>query len=334
MHHKAARSVSSLIGLVSQPSSPILGTYDLAQDSKAGLRSPTFSDLSTSGGGPPRRSRADRLASFWTRASPVVVVALVVLLYRQSDANEYIRQSGSVNAALKCAPRSEFSSVSAVCAAQTNLSQAVFEAQADRLELGMDRQLTQDQCDVVYPGLFYEVERARDYYAARGGVTVADLDLAEEVGQARAKVINNRLYVQSYHEDRQQGTRTKAILASINEAVVTSRQPIPDVEFVIQTGDNAVPRGAPWALGRRDEQEQVTLTPDYGFFSWPEPQVNSFLEVQDKTLEFEKTAAWRDKLPQLFWRGALMVDLRRELVDIAGRFDWGRDTVGEINWVS
>jgi hypothetical protein len=72
----------------------------------------------------------------------------------------------------------------------------------------------------------------------------------------------------------------------------------------------------------------------YGFFSWPEPQVNSFLEVQDKTLEFEKTLTWKDKLPQLFWRGALMVDIRRELVDIASRFEWGRDTVGEINWVS
>ena len=237
MHHKATRSITSLIGLVSQPSSPILGNYDQAKDFKGGLRSPTYSDMTTSP--PPQRSKADRLGAFWAKASPVIVTALVILLYRQSNVNEYIRQSGSINAALKCAPRSEFSSVQAVCSAQPTLSQAAFAAQAERLEVGMDRQLTQEQCDVVYPGLFYEVERARDYYAAKGGVTEAELDEAEAVGQARVIIKNNRLYVKSYHEDRQQGTRTKAILASINEAIVTSREPIPDIEFVIQTGKSA-----------------------------------------------------------------------------------------------
>lgn len=238
MHHKASRSISSLIGLVSQPTSPILGSYDLTQDHKTGLRSPTYSDFNTST--PPKRSRADKLVAFWTRASPLLVAALLVVVYHQSDANRYIRQSGSINAALKCAPRSEFASVEAVCSAQAQaggLSQEAFAAQAERLELGMDRQLTQGQCDVVYPGLFYEIERARVYYAARGGVTEAELDEAESVGQARVIIKNNRLYVKSYHEDRQQGTRTKAILASINEAIVTSREPIPDIEFVIQTGE-------------------------------------------------------------------------------------------------
>lgn len=238
MHHKASRSISSLIGLVSQPSSPILGNYDLAQDLKSGLRSPTHADLSTSAA-PLPRSRRDRLASLWTRASPLLVAALLVALYHQSDANEYIRQSGSINAALRCAPRSEFSSVEAVCSARAagGLAAEEFEVQAGRVEVGMDRQLTQGQCDAVYPGLFYEVERARDYYAARGGVTEAELDEAESVGQARVIIKNNRLYVKSYHEDRQQGTRTKAVLASINEAIVTAREPIPDIEFVIQTGE-------------------------------------------------------------------------------------------------
>jgi hypothetical protein len=56
---------------------------------------------------------------------------------------------------------------------------------------------------------------------------------------------------------------------------------------------------------------------------WPEPGVGSFLEVQDKTLLYESELNWRDKIPKLFWRGALMVDIRKELVDIASEYKWG-----------
>lgn len=58
--------------------------------------------------------------------------------------------------------------------------------------------------------------------------------------------------------------------------------------------------------------------------------MNSFLEVADRTLEYEKTHPWRSKTEQLFWRGALMVDIRRSLLDIASRFTWG--AVAELDW--
>ena len=38
-----------------------------------------------------------------------------------------------------------------------------------------------------------EADRARDYYAARGGVNLTDLDAAEIKGQARAMIYNNRV---------------------------------------------------------------------------------------------------------------------------------------------
>ena len=89
----------------------------------------------------------------------------------------------------------------------------------------------------------------------------------------------------------------------------------------------------------------TSLHTDYGFYSsvlflssfceetgangpprddrWPEPGVGSFLEVQDKTLLYETNLAWKDKIPQLFWRGALMVDLRKEFWEIARKYQWG-----------
>lgn len=45
--------------------------------------------------------------------------------------------------------------------------------------------------------------------------------------------------------------------------------------------------------------------------------------MQDKTLLYESELNWRDKIPKLFWRGALMVDIRKELVDIASEYKWG-----------
>lgn len=43
----------------------------------------------------------------------------------------------------------------------------------------------------------------------------------------------------------------------------------------------------------------------------PEPGVGAMTEVRDKTLAYEDRLTWRDKLPKLFWKGALLVDLRR-----------------------
>jgi hypothetical protein len=89
----------------------------------------------------------------------------------------------------------------------------------------------------------------------------------------------SQLYVKSY-SDEQQGTRTKATLAAIStfllpasehatdpsslptgEALVTSLEPLPDVEFVLQTGDTGLLAGAPWVLGRKEKEDQLTLMP-------------------------------------------------------------------------
>ncbi|KAM0755468.1 hypothetical protein T439DRAFT_282816 [Meredithblackwellia eburnea MCA 4105] len=203
----------------------------------------------------------------------------------------------------------------------------------------MDRSLTQEQCDIVFPDLYKEADRSRDYWRKRGGVTLDLLTKAEEKGQARVMIHNNRnggltsmytqLYIKSY-SDFQQGTRTRATLAAINEALVTALEPLPDIEFVIQSGDNGVVAGAPWALGRKADEKAITLIPDYGFFSWPEPGVGSFVEVQDKTLLYETNLTWAEKTPKLFWKGALMVNIRKEIVEIAKKYDWG--AVSGIDW--
>lgn len=204
----------------SRTSSPLLGEFPL----KSGQRSPS-SDYG-SDGGDSRSSGARRWRKRYNSASPVVILLLLVLVCRRPSAEELARRAVSINDALRCAPKNELVSVAAVCAGSNSSSDA------SPLDIGMDRHLAGAQCDAAFPGLYAEADRARDWYRARGGVTLQELDEAEEVGQARVIIKRGRMYVASYHEDRQQGTRTKAVLASINEAIITATEPIPDVEFV------------------------------------------------------------------------------------------------------
>lgn len=67
-----------------------------------------------------------------------------------------------------------------------------------------------------------------------------------------------------------------------------------------------------------------------GFWSWPEPGVGSFLEVADKTKLYESALDWSQKIPKLFWRGALMVEIRKTLVLLAKKYRWG--AVSDIDW--
>ncbi|GAA5918793.1 hypothetical protein JCM1841_002738 [Sporobolomyces salmonicolor] len=267
----------------------------------------------------PLHHRRHPLVALWLVVSPIIVLALAVTAY----AGRRPKPDDGILNPYACEAKSEWSSLKQVCTNGTGADDLA------RYDLPLDRHLTQAQCDDVYPGLYLEVERMRDFWKARGGVTQKDLDDAEEKGQARAMIYNNRLYVKSYSRE-QQGTRTKATLASINEALITSLEPLPDVEFVIQTGDNGLPAGAPWALGRKEDEEQLTLMPDYGFFSWPEPGVNSFLEVADNCREYESKLPWSQKINQLFWLGAFMVDVRKELWEVAHRYKWS--AIEDLDW--
>ncbi|BGP28598.1 hypothetical protein JCM10296v2_000334 [Rhodotorula toruloides] len=259
----------------------------------------------------------------WTYLSPFLVLLLAASIYVDRKRTALARMT--VVNPYACGPKSNFTTLEAVCRAGMGPERQ----KAEKYELALDRHLTQQQCDAIYPGLYLEIERARDYWKARGGVTEKDLDEAEQKGQARVQIINNRMYVKSYSSE-QPGTRTKATLALINEALITSPEPVPDIEFVIQTGDNGIPQGAPWSLGRKEKEEQLTSMPDYSFFSWPEPQVNSWQEVADHCREYESHLRWEDKVDQLLWRGAFLVDIRKELWEIARKYPWG--AVSDLDW--
>lgn len=138
------------------------------------------------------------------------------------------------------------------------------------------------------------------------------------------------MYVRRFEWERH--SRSRATLALIQEAILTSIEPIPNVEFVIHTDDQgeANEHLPLWVLDRTTKQHHLWLMPDFGFGSWPEPKVGTYSEVVRKANDYEKRHPWDKKIPQLFWKGALMVDVRRKLVEIGKKYSWSK--VEEVDW--
>lgn len=77
-------------------------------------------------------------------------------------------------------------------------------------------------------------------------------------------------------------------------------------------------------LDRLEKQNHLWLMPDFGFGSWPEPKVGYYPEVVRKAQDFDRKMSWEEKVPQLFWKGALLIPLRRKLFDLARQYSWGK----------
>jgi hypothetical protein len=60
-------------------------------------------------------------------------------------------------------------------------------------EIGDNLHLTHDQCQVIFPKLYHEADRAAKWTKARGGITLADLDKADEKGSARIMIWKNKV---------------------------------------------------------------------------------------------------------------------------------------------
>ncbi len=96
--------------------------------------------------------------------------------------------------------------------------------------------------------------------------------------------------------------------------MLTSPEPLPNAEFVMNCFDRADP-AAHWAITREPSNNVTWLMPDFGFWSWPEPHTGAFTEIRRKAIAMEERAdenptgkawSWEQKIPKLLFRGASM----------------------------
>ena len=123
-----------------------------------------------------------------------------------------------------------------------------------------------------------------------------------------------------------------SVLSSINRAISSSREDIPNIEFVLSVND--IPEdpyvGHPmWTLTRRFDQESFWLMPDFGFWSWEIDQVGEYESVRDKMSSVE--TSFSQKIPQAVWIGATKTNpVRSKLMQVTKDQTWA--DVKEVRW--
>ncbi|KAH8145906.1 uncharacterized protein LAJ45_10048 [Morchella importuna] len=189
--------------------------------------------------------------------------------------------------------------------------------------------MTDEQCGAAFPGLFVEIERAMDT-RKENKITFEELDaIKPQYGYGRAMIYDQQLYIISI--DSTVYSRTMATLHAIHRAILTSPEPLPNIEFTFIVNDKIDPTTT-WALTRRAADTDIWLMPDFGYYSWPETKVGTYAEVQQKILAAEHTSPWSSKRAKLVWRGAPMTahNIRQHLVDVTAGKSWA--DVKYLDW--
>ncbi|KAI9800070.1 MAG: hypothetical protein M1825_004252 [Sarcosagium campestre] len=218
-----------------------------------------------------------------------------------------------------------------------------FDGNWDWKRDGRNRLLNDAQCGKAFPNLYAEIDRAvatrRDANITRKDVDAVDRKMK---GYVRGLISDGQIFITETAEIIH--TRPYSVIQSLYRAIVTSPEPIPNIEFTFNTWDSA-PSASTWAFDRNADDASTWLIPDFGFWSWPQPHVHSYEEVQRKALEMEEglgvhvkllgvSAAeawtWNRKKPQLAWRGALIGSARRQLLDRTRDAPWA--DVRALKW--
>ncbi|KAF1981029.1 DUF821 domain-containing protein [Aulographum hederae CBS 113979] len=213
-----------------------------------------------------------------------------------------------------------------------------FDAPAVPAELSGDYGLSDEQCDLYFPDLYQEIDRAASYARDHGNISTDDLDISwKKDGLVRAMIHDRKLYIlnATYSGAGYNIRRSLAILGSINRAMVAYQGPIPDTEFTFSVNDIADPDhvGKPvWTFSRLAENEQQWLMPDFGYWSWELELVGEYEDVRSRIAAIEEP--FLEKTAKALWRGAKNNDLRTDLLRVAEESgsQWG--DIQEIKWAS
>ncbi|KAK0543074.1 hypothetical protein OC845_006307 [Tilletia horrida] len=195
-----------------------------------------------------------------------------------------------------------------------------------------DLTLTEGECDVLFPGLWKDIERAAAYYdSSKHPFTKEYLESSCQDGvfsQLRVVIYHNRLYVKMYHQS--DFTRTQTTLALLNQVVSSSRERLPNVEFCLDLQDWG--SKGKFSLSRSPDHQDVWLMPDYAYFAWIEHIGGSYKEFREKSEQLENRIGWGGKVSKLFWRGSMKVGRadREAMVAAASGHDW--NDVQPLDW--
>ncbi|RVD81364.1 uncharacterized protein DFL_009230 [Arthrobotrys flagrans] len=194
--------------------------------------------------------------------------------------------------------------------------------------------MTEQQCEASFPGLYVEIERAVEDRRSRP-ITLDELESVKNstYGYFRGIIYNQELYVMRLSEPN--FSRGFATLMAMHRAIVTSPEPLPNIEFTFNTADyiDFEQPAATWTYARRSNETVNWLMPDFGYWSWPEPKVGSYNEVRLKARLADEAIPWEKKIPKIVWRGAtLKLPVRLALLNQTKGATWA--DIKALDWQS
>ncbi|KAE8394812.1 glycosyl transferase family 90-domain-containing protein [Aspergillus alliaceus] len=216
-----------------------------------------------------------------------------------------------------------------------------FEVKRD----GNDHGLSEEQCRAAFPKLFVEIDKTASL-REDNPIQFKDVDtLTVEDGMVRGIIEQGELYIVDFGAMPATFTRGKATLHSLQRALSSfpDRGRLPNIEFVLTTEDYSNGKGPIWSYSKRDEDSNVWLMPDFGYWSWPEVRIGPYKDVRrriaavddgDITINGQVVPGlhFHDKKKQLAWRGSVATNpqVRGKLLKAAQGKSWA--SIRVIDW--
>lgn len=146
---------------------------------------------------------------------------------------------------------------------------------------------------------------------------------------------NGQLYIlnEKIFNNEYDASRAQAILHALHRAIITSPEPLPNIEFSFSVADVVADPGETrrpiWALARKAAEEEIWLMSDFGYWSWPLDLVGEYEQIRREISVAE--IDFDTKKKQAVWRGAVATNEHRtELVQVTANKEWA--DVKPISW--
>lgn len=155
------------------------------------------------------------------------------------------------------------------------------------------------------------------------------------IQRAQDEADDMQLYIIDMGAMRVTQSRAKATLHSLSRALAAypDRASLPNIEFVFSTEDFVADTNvAVWSYSKREEDSNVWLMPDFGYWSWPEVQIGPYGAIRQRIRSVDADLPFAKKKKQLLWRGSLSTNpqVRAKFLHSAASESWG--SVRVLDW--
>ncbi|KAE9971376.1 hypothetical protein BLS_004464 [Venturia inaequalis] len=201
-----------------------------------------------------------------------------------------------------------------------------FDPSRDSRNLG----LTDEQCEIAFPKLYTELDRARDHIGKSSvgheQIQIWRDDKPFPHGQAHVLIHSGQMYIVDYKEGACERARAVAGLSNLYRAIVAHPDPttIPNAEFIIDIEDTPT-EGVPddrivWAWNRPKNESNTWVMPDFDGWAFPHADLGSYISFRQRLQFYEKP--FEEKDARAVWRGAMNNPVRHALMAASRDKEW------------